>query len=67
MMFLGYEDGSTRVVVMTVNLHKDDWYNCTQGLWMSEKLDASPIGSNISDGESKRRFKNDLYKYLSSS
>lgn len=66
MMLLGYKDGSMRVVVSTANLYEDDWHNRTQGLWMSEKLDAMPNGSDTAAGESKTEFRNDLLKYLSS-
>lgn len=66
MMLLGYKDGSMRVVVSTANLYEDDWHNRTQGLWMSEKLDALPIGSDTTAGESETEFRSELLKYLAS-
>lgn len=66
MMLLGYKDGSMRVVVSTANLYEDDWHNRTQGIWMSEKLDALPSGSDTTAGESRTEFRNELLKYLSS-
>lgn len=66
MMLLGYTDGSMRVVVSTANLYDDDWDNRTQGLWMSDKLEAMPNGSDTAAGESPTEFRNELLKYLSS-
>lgn len=66
MMLLGYKDGSMRVVVSTANLYEDDWHNRTQGLWMSDTLEAMPSGCDTAAGESKTEFRNELLKYLSS-
>lgn len=66
MMLLGYKNGSMRVVVSTANLYEPDWHNRTQGLWISERLDAMPNGSDTAAGESETGFRNDLIKYLSS-
>lgn len=66
MMLLGYKDGSMRVVVSTANLYEDDWHNRTQGLWMSNKLDALPDTHDTAAGESATAFRADLLKYLMS-
>lgn len=65
-MLLGYKDGSMRVVISTANLYENDWDNRTQGLWMSEKLDAMPIGSNAMAGDSVTEFRRELLNYLTS-
>lgn len=66
-MLLGYKDGSMRVVISTANLYEDDWHNRTQGLWMSDRLDAIPNGSRpASNGESVTEFRKELLNYLSS-
>lgn len=65
-MLLGYKDGSMRVVISTANLYDNDWHNRTQGLWMSEKLDAMPNGCNTTAGDSATEFRKELLKYLSS-
>lgn len=66
MMLLGYKDDSMRVVVSTANLYEDDWHNRTQGLWMSDKLEAMPDAYDTAAGESVTGFRNDLLKYLTS-
>lgn len=66
MMLFAYKDGSMRVVVSTANLYEDDWHNRTQGLWMSDRLEALPDGSDTRAGESSTEFRNELLKYLSS-
>lgn len=65
-MLLGYKDGSMRVVISTANLYEDDWDNRTQGLWMSERLDAIPSGSSTTAGDSVTEFRRELLNYLSS-
>lgn len=65
MMLLAYKDGSMRVVVSTANLFEDDWNNRTQGLWISDKLEALPDGSDTAAGESITEFRNELLRYLS--
>ncbi|XP_016955047.1 probable tyrosyl-DNA phosphodiesterase [Drosophila biarmipes] len=64
MMFLGYSDGSMRVVISTANLYEDDWHNRTQGLWISPKLPALPEDADTGAGESQTGFKQDLMLYL---
>ncbi|XP_043653403.1 probable tyrosyl-DNA phosphodiesterase isoform X2 [Drosophila teissieri] len=64
MMFLGYTDGSMRVVISTANLYEDDWHNRTQGLWISPKLPALPEDADTGAGESLTGFKQDLMLYL---
>lgn len=64
MMFLGYSDGSMRVVISTANLYEDDWHNRTQGLWISPKLPALPVDADTGAGESLTGFKQDLMLYL---
>lgn len=66
MMLLGYKDGSMRVVVSTANLYEDDWHNRTQGLWLSEKLEAMSDSYDTVAGESSTGFRNDLLRYLTS-
>lgn len=65
-MLLGYKDGSMRVVISTANLYDDDWHNRTQGLWMSEKLQAMPSDSDTTAGESETEFRSELLEYLAS-
>lgn len=66
MMLFGYKDGSMRVVVSAANLVEEDWNDCTQGHWISERLEALPEGSDEATGESATKFRKDLLKYLSS-
>lgn len=66
MMLLGYTDGSMRVVISTANLYYEDWHNRTQGLWMSDKLEALPDGCDTATGESPTKFRNELLTFLSS-
>lgn len=65
MMLFGYKDGSMRVIVSAANLVEGDWNNCTQGHWISEKLEALLEGSDQTIGESATKFRNDLLEYLS--
>ncbi|XP_026534955.1 tyrosyl-DNA phosphodiesterase 1 [Notechis scutatus] len=63
MMLLNYEEG-LRVVIHTSNLIDDDWYQKTQGIWLSPLYPRLPPGSADSDGESHTNFKSDLISYL---
>ncbi|KAK8749254.1 hypothetical protein OTU49_015760, partial [Cherax quadricarinatus] len=64
MMIFEYRDG-LRVVVHTANLVPDDWYEKTQGFWVSPIFPLLENGkSGLLDGESPTRFKRDLVEYL---
>ncbi|KAK3850056.1 hypothetical protein Pcinc_043216 [Petrolisthes cinctipes] len=64
MMLLQYKDG-LRVVVHTANLVPDDWYEKTQGYWVSPLFpELENDKSSVLDGESPTRFKRDLVEYL---
>lgn len=63
MMLLWYEEGF-RVIILTSNLIRADWYQKTQGMWMSPLFPRLPEGSNSSSGESPTFFKRDLLEYL---
>ncbi|XP_044292119.1 tyrosyl-DNA phosphodiesterase 1 [Varanus komodoensis] len=65
MMLLQYEEGF-RVVIHTSNLIEDDWYQKTQGIWLSPLYPRLPPGSAETDGESHTNFKSDLISYLMS-
>ncbi|KAM9817609.1 tyrosyl-DNA phosphodiesterase 1 [Neosynchiropus ocellatus] len=65
MMLLSYQEGF-RVVITTSNLIRADWYQKTQGMWMSPLFPRLPDGSSASDGESPTFFKRDLLEYLAS-
>ncbi|KAH0620435.1 hypothetical protein JD844_020883 [Phrynosoma platyrhinos] len=65
MMLLHYEEG-LRVVIHTSNLIDDDWYQKTQGIWLSPLYPRLPPGTAASDGESHTMFKTDLISYLMS-
>uniref|UniRef100_A0A674MIX1 Tyrosyl-DNA phosphodiesterase 1 n=1 Tax=Takifugu rubripes TaxID=31033 RepID=A0A674MIX1_TAKRU len=65
MMLLWYEEGF-RVIVLTSNLIRADWYQKTQGMWMSPLFPRLPEGSSASSGESPTYFKRDLLEYLAS-
>nr|XP_020516530.2 tyrosyl-DNA phosphodiesterase 1-like [Labrus bergylta] len=65
MMLLWYEEGF-RVVIMTSNLIRADWYQKTQGMWISPLFPRLPEGSSESAGESPTFFKRDLLEYLAS-
>ncbi|KAJ4441092.1 hypothetical protein ANN_10942 [Periplaneta americana] len=55
-----------RVVVSTANLIASDWYNRTQGVWVSPSCPELPPDSDTGSGESPSEFKADLLRYLSS-
>lgn len=63
MMLLWYEEGF-RVVILTSNLIRADWYQKTQGMWMSPLYPRLPAGSAEVEGESPTMFKRDLLEYL---
>uniref|UniRef100_A0A672H8D2 Tyrosyl-DNA phosphodiesterase 1 n=1 Tax=Salarias fasciatus TaxID=181472 RepID=A0A672H8D2_SALFA len=65
MMLLWYEEGF-RVIILTSNLIRADWYQKTQGMWMSPLFPRLPEGCSASAGESPTFFKRDLLEYLSS-
>uniref|UniRef100_A0A8C9RJN6 Tyrosyl-DNA phosphodiesterase 1 n=1 Tax=Scleropages formosus TaxID=113540 RepID=A0A8C9RJN6_SCLFO len=65
MMLLWYEEGF-RVVILTSNLIPADWYQKTQGLWLSPLYPKLPEGSPFLAGESPTNFKSDLLDYLRS-
>ncbi|XP_061467908.1 tyrosyl-DNA phosphodiesterase 1 [Rhineura floridana] len=65
MMLLYYEEG-LRVVIHTSNLIDDDWYQKTQGIWLSPLYPKLPPGAAESAGESHTNFKSDLISYLMS-
>ncbi|XP_063080161.1 tyrosyl-DNA phosphodiesterase 1 [Engraulis encrasicolus] len=65
MMLLWYEEGF-RVVILTSNMIRADWYQKTQGMWMSPLYPPLPDGSPESEGESPTHFKRDLIHYLQS-
>ncbi|XP_060612854.2 tyrosyl-DNA phosphodiesterase 1 [Anolis sagrei] len=65
MMILQYEEG-LRVVIHTANLIAEDWYQKTQGVWLSPLYPRLPAGASASDGESHTMFKSDLISYLMS-
>uniref|UniRef100_A0A4W6G585 Tyrosyl-DNA phosphodiesterase 1 n=1 Tax=Lates calcarifer TaxID=8187 RepID=A0A4W6G585_LATCA len=65
MMLLWYEEGF-RVIILTSNLIRADWYQKTQGMWMSPLFPRLPKGSSVSEGESPTFFKRDLLEYLAS-
>ncbi|KAL6477412.1 hypothetical protein MHYP_G00132470 [Metynnis hypsauchen] len=63
MMLLWYEEGF-RVIILTSNMIQADWYQKTQGLWMSPLYPRLPEGSPETAGESRTHFKRDLLEYL---
>uniref|UniRef100_A0A3P8VNU0 Tyrosyl-DNA phosphodiesterase 1 n=1 Tax=Cynoglossus semilaevis TaxID=244447 RepID=A0A3P8VNU0_CYNSE len=65
MMLLWYEEGF-RVIILTSNLIRADWYQKTQGMWMSPLFPRLPEGSSATAGESPTFFKRDLLEYLAS-
>lgn len=67
MMLFHYKDGGMRVVISTANLYAEDWFNRTQGVWISPTLPALPDDSSDSPlaGESVTGFRSDLIHYLS--
>uniref|UniRef100_A0A8D0H9C1 Tyrosyl-DNA phosphodiesterase 1 n=1 Tax=Sphenodon punctatus TaxID=8508 RepID=A0A8D0H9C1_SPHPU len=65
MMLLLYEEG-LRVVIHTANLIDADWYQKTQGIWLSPLYPRLTSGSAGCAGESLTNFKSDLINYLTS-
>ncbi|XP_077569697.1 tyrosyl-DNA phosphodiesterase 1 [Stigmatopora nigra] len=65
MMLLWYEEGF-RVIILTSNMIRADWYQKTQGMWMSPLFPKLPKGSSDTCGESPTFFKRDLLEYLAS-
>ncbi|XP_022595502.1 tyrosyl-DNA phosphodiesterase 1 [Seriola dumerili] len=65
MMLLWYEEGF-RVIILTSNLIRADWYQKTQGMWLSPLFPRLPKGSSATAGESPTFFKRDLLEYLGS-
>nr|XP_057934812.1 tyrosyl-DNA phosphodiesterase 1 isoform X2 [Doryrhamphus excisus]XP_057934813.1 tyrosyl-DNA phosphodiesterase 1 isoform X2 [Doryrhamphus excisus]XP_057934814.1 tyrosyl-DNA phosphodiesterase 1 isoform X2 [Doryrhamphus excisus]XP_057934815.1 tyrosyl-DNA phosphodiesterase 1 isoform X2 [Doryrhamphus excisus]XP_057934816.1 tyrosyl-DNA phosphodiesterase 1 isoform X2 [Doryrhamphus excisus]XP_057934817.1 tyrosyl-DNA phosphodiesterase 1 isoform X2 [Doryrhamphus excisus]XP_057934818.1 tyrosyl-DNA ph len=63
MMLLWYDEGF-RVIILTSNLIRADWYQKTQGMWMSPLFPRLPEGSSDTAGESPTYFKRDLLEYL---
>lgn len=63
-MFLGYADGSMRVVVSTANLVEDDWHNRTQGLWLSPRCPRCADDADTAAGGGPTGFRDDLVRYL---
>ncbi|KAI7804456.1 tyrosyl-DNA phosphodiesterase 1 [Triplophysa rosa] len=63
MMLLWYEEGF-RVIILTSNLIRADWYQKTQGMWMSPLYPRLPEGSPGTAGESPTNFKRDMLEYL---
>ncbi|KAJ9581508.1 hypothetical protein L9F63_023312 [Diploptera punctata] len=59
-----YKDHSLRVVVSTANLISSDWYNRTQGVWVSPACPELPPESDTRAGESPTEFKADLLRYM---
>ncbi|XP_077179581.1 tyrosyl-DNA phosphodiesterase 1-like isoform X2 [Paroedura picta] len=65
MMLLCYEEG-LRVVIHTSNLIRNEWYQKTQGMWISPLYPKLQPGTLRSAGESRTNFKSDLISYLRS-
>lgn len=65
MMLLLYEDGF-RVVIHTANLVSSDWFQKTQGMWISPLFPPLKMGAPLTTGDSSTNFKSDLIEYLSS-
>ncbi|KAJ0056274.1 hypothetical protein NL108_004559, partial [Boleophthalmus pectinirostris] len=62
MMLLWYEEGF-RIIILTSNMIRADWYQKTQGMWMSPLFPRLPK-DNSNSGESPTFFKRDLLEYL---
>ncbi|XP_060081210.1 tyrosyl-DNA phosphodiesterase 1-like [Ylistrum balloti] len=62
MMFLLYDNGM-RVVIHTSNMIERDWFQKTQGMWISPLFPKLPKPSNT-QGESPTGFKRDLLEYV---
>ncbi|XP_041927661.1 tyrosyl-DNA phosphodiesterase 1 isoform X3 [Alosa sapidissima] len=63
MMLLWYVEGF-RVVILTSNMIRADWYQKTQGMWISPLYPVLPEGRPETAGESPTFFKRDLIEYL---
>ncbi|XP_069117076.1 tyrosyl-DNA phosphodiesterase 1-like isoform X2 [Argopecten irradians] len=63
MMFLLYDNGM-RVVIHTSNMIERDWFQKTQGMWISPLFPKLPKPSST-QGESPTGFKHDLLEYVS--
>ncbi|GAB1609870.1 tyrosyl-DNA phosphodiesterase 1-like [Argonauta hians] len=63
MMFLLYDTG-LRVVIHTANLIPGDWFQKTQGVWVSPLFPKLRGGANKYDGQSATAFKKDLVQYV---
>ncbi|KAH9489505.1 tyrosyl-DNA phosphodiesterase 1 [Bulinus truncatus] len=61
MMLLLYETGM-RVVIHTANLIDNDWYQKTQGIWISPMF--PPLKDATDKGDSTTGFKTDLLQYM---
>ncbi|GFY61074.1 tyrosyl-DNA phosphodiesterase 1 [Trichonephila inaurata madagascariensis] len=64
MMFLLYKEGF-RIVIHTSNIVDSDWFQRTQGMWVSPVLLELRTPSAI-DGNSPTNFKTDLLEYVTS-
>ncbi|CAL1274761.1 unnamed protein product [Larinioides sclopetarius] len=64
MMFLLYKEGF-RVVIHTSNIVDSDWFQRTQGMWVSPVLPKLK-NQSATDGDSPTNFKSDLLEYVSS-
>ncbi|GIY64653.1 tyrosyl-DNA phosphodiesterase 1 [Caerostris extrusa] len=64
MMFLLYKEGF-RIVIHTSNIVDSDWFQRTQGMWVSPVLPALKCHS-ATEGNSPTNFKTDLLEYISS-
>lgn len=65
MMLLLYENGF-RVVIHTSNLVSSDWFQKTQGMWISPLFPPLKKGEPVTSGDSSTNFRSDLVEYLSS-
>ncbi|XP_055957198.1 tyrosyl-DNA phosphodiesterase 1 isoform X1 [Patella vulgata] len=63
MMLLLYDTG-LRVVITTANAIEGDWYQKTQGVWISPVFPKLPGDGGTNLGESPTNFKKDLIQYL---
>lgn len=65
MMLLLYDDGM-RVVIHTSNLIERDWFQKTQGMWISPLFPKLKPTESKTSGDSPTRFKQDLLEYIAS-
>ncbi|XP_002736713.2 tyrosyl-DNA phosphodiesterase 1-like [Saccoglossus kowalevskii] len=63
MMFLLYDNGM-RVVIHTANIIHNDWYQKTQGVWISPLFPKLASDQDLSQGDSVTQFRKDLLEYL---